>query len=429
MSGPPIVAHRWSHAHLARDMSRLPAPSVKSRSGHLDAIIVPASRPASFLQPAMDLAAMLDVLLVVLCSKQTQVGQVAQRIAKTPRARCLIVPVPLEWRHDEIFPLQTSHWQFKAAQRGRITDLSLKRNLGLLLARLHGWHKVAFVDDDITLTKTENIGRLAGQLERHRTAGMVLREFPDNSVVCHARRLAGGSQDVFVSGAVLGVRCDDLPLSYFPDIYNEDWFYFAKEAAARDLPRVGQAEQAPFDPFAHPERAAWEEFGDLLAEGLFALFGEVDPDLSLVEHLSGATRRFWDRFIQVRHDVLTDTRMALIRELARRDFDRRITSALASLEAAEDVITNSITADLCVDFLDAWQQDLRDWQSRTQRVHSLRSTREAMDYLGLSGWQMAEFGRVDVGHLRGSQGPGGNGSASTAAARTDRVQVPAGAPR
>ena len=287
----------------------MPAPSVKSWSGHLDAIIVPASRPASFLQPAMDLAAMLDVLLVVLCSKQTQVDQVAQRIAKTARARCLIVPIPQEWNH-EIFPVQTSHWQFKAAQRGRTTDLSLKRNLGLLLARLHGWHKVAFVDDDITLTRTENLGRLAGQLEIHQAAGMVLKEFPDNSVVCHARRLAGSSQDVFVSGAVLGVRCDDLPLSYFPDIYNEDWFYFAKEAAARSLPRVGQAEQAPYDPFAHPERAAWEEFGDVLAEGLFSLFGEGDPDLPLAEHLSGATSRYWERFIQVRHDVLLDTRTA-----------------------------------------------------------------------------------------------------------------------
>ena len=407
----------------------MPAPSVRSRSGHLDAIIVPASRPASFLQPAMDLAAMLDVLLVVLCSKQTQVEQVAQRVAKTPRARCLIVPIPQGWNHA-IFPVQTSHWQFKAAQRGRITDLSLKRNLGLLLARLHGWHKVAFVDDDITLTRTENFARLAGQLETHQAAGMVLHEFPDNSVVCHARRLAGSSQDVFVTGAVLGVRCDDLPLSYFPDIYNEDWFYFAKEAAARSLPRVGQAEQAPYDPFAHPERAAWEEFGDVLAEGLFSLFGEGDPDLPLAEHLSGATRRYWERFIQVRHDVLMDTRTALVQELADRDpGGRRITSALASLEAAEDVLTHGITADRCVDFLDAWQQDLHDWQSRSHLVRNVGSTREAMDYLGLKEWRMAEFGRVEVDHLRGSQRLVGNGSASAAAARTARSRVPTGARR
>ena len=84
---------------------------------------------------------------------------------------------------------------------------------------------------------------------------MVVREFPDNSVVCHARRLAGLAQDVFVTGAVLGVHCNSLPLSFFPDIYNEDWFFFAKEAAARKLPRVGHARQAEYDPFASPDRA------------------------------------------------------------------------------------------------------------------------------------------------------------------------------
>ncbi len=118
-------------------------------------------------------------------------------------------------------------------------------------------------------------------------------------------------QDVFVTGAVLGVHCNNLPLSFFPDIYNEDWFFFAKEAAARRLPRVGTARQAEYDPFASPERARREEFGDLLAEGLFALFGEARPGMSLDEQLRGATRGYWDRFIEARQDVLTETRTVL----------------------------------------------------------------------------------------------------------------------
>ena len=107
---------------------------------------------------------------------------------------------------------------------------------------------------------------------------MVVEQHPDNSVVCHARRLAGMSQDVFVTGAVLGVHCNNLPLSFFPDIYNEDWFFFAEEAAPRRLPRVGRARQLEYDPFANPDRARREEFGDLLAEGLYALFGEASPE-------------------------------------------------------------------------------------------------------------------------------------------------------
>jgi hypothetical protein len=39
-----------------------------------------------------------------------------------------------------------------------------------------------------------------------------------------------------------------LPLSFFPDIYNEDWFFFATEAAAGELPSVGFATQPEYGP-------------------------------------------------------------------------------------------------------------------------------------------------------------------------------------
>ena len=107
-------------------------------------------------------------------------------------------------------------------------------------------------------------------------------------MVCHARRDARLPQDVFLTGAVLGVHCNNLPLSFFPDIYNEDWFFFAREAASRDLRQVGQATQIEYNPYASPDRARQEEFGDLLAEGLYALIGEVNP---MVQFRRSATRR------------------------------------------------------------------------------------------------------------------------------------------
>ena len=134
------------------------------------------------------------------------------------------------------------------ANADRESDLSAKRNIGLLLARLHGWNKIVFVDDDVTLSRTDNVARLAGQLDRYQVAGMIVRDYPDNSVVCHARRDAGLPQDVFLTGAVLGVHCNNLPLSFFPDIYNEDWFFFAREAASRELRGVGQASQLDVRP-------------------------------------------------------------------------------------------------------------------------------------------------------------------------------------
>jgi hypothetical protein len=386
------VEQRASHAHLSQDVSGSPARQVTSRRARLDAIIVPASRPASFLQPAIYLAASLGVLLVVLCSKQTNVDQVAKRVARTPGARSLIVPIPNKWKHPK-FPIQTSAIEFEKANANRQSDLSAKRNLGLLLARLHGWNKVAFVDDDVT--HTGNIARLAGELERHQVAGMVVRPHPDNSVVCHARRLAGVQQDVFVTGAVLGVHCNSLPLSFFPDIYNEDWFFFAKEAAVGKLPRAGNARQLAYDPFASPDRARHEEFGDLLAEGLYALIDEGDPGVPFDELLRAAGAQYWSRFIVARHDVIVQARATLFHYMDSDTDNSELSSALASLEASENQL-DGITPDVCVNFLNAWRGDLEEWQRFSNGVNNVGSTREAMDFLELKTWTLAEFGAVEV---------------------------------
>jgi hypothetical protein len=180
------------------------------------------------------LAARLGVLLVVLCSKQTRADQVVERVSTSPGARALVVEIPENWDHPK-FPTQTSSQAFGRANANRASDLSAKRNIGLLLARLHGWNKIVFVDDDVTLSRTDNVTRLAGQLDRYQVAGMIVRDYPDNSVVCHARRDAGLPQDVFLTGAVLGVHCNNLPLSFFPDIYNEDWFLLVRRPAASSV--------------------------------------------------------------------------------------------------------------------------------------------------------------------------------------------------
>jgi hypothetical protein len=385
------IQQRASHADLSSDVSQYPAPSIRSTKGRLDAIIVPASRPASFLQPAIELAAYFGMFLVVLCSKHTRVEQVARRVARTPRARALIVPIPEGWVHSG-FPTRTSAETFKEPNAHRVSDLSAKRNLSLLLARLRGWNKIAFVDDDITLSRTDNIPRLAGQLDDHQVAGMRVRRFPDNSVVCHARRLAGFDQDVFVTGAVLGVHCNSLPLSFFPDIYNEDWFFFADEAATRSLPRVGHAMQAEYDPFDHPGRARSEEFGDLLAEGLYAWIGGNDPDVPFDEQLCGATTSYWSRFIDARHELIAETKSELSRftDPAASGF---VSDAVNSLTAAENQL-DTITADLCVNFVEAWRDDRAQWQRFSNTVSNVDSVRAAMNLLELRNWTLAEFGVV-----------------------------------
>jgi len=382
------VHQRASHAHLLpKNLSRSSEPP---KRGRLDAVIVPASRPACFLQPAIELAASLGVVLVVLCSMQTKVEQVAKRVARTPGGRALIVPIPRGWEPGS-FPKRTSAPEFQEAKAHRINDLSAKRNLGLLLARLQGWNKIAFVDDDITLSGSRSMARLAGQLDEHEVAGMVVQDFPDNSVVCHARRLAGFWQDVFVTGAVLGVRCNSRHLSFFPDIYNEDWFFFAKQAAAHNLPRAGHARQAEYDPFATPDRACHEEFGDLLAEGLFALIGLEHPSVPIEKQLHTAKEPYWSQFIDARYEVLTETQTRLD-DILDQDSDGRLYSALASLAAARKQLEQTIKADLCVSFMDAWRRDLNDWHKFSNGLGNVGSFRAAMDCLELKTWTLAKFG-------------------------------------
>ena len=389
------VQQRASHAALSQDVSRVPAPPVRSRPGRLDAIIVPASRPASCLKPAINLTARLGVLLVVLCSKQIRAEQVAERVSTSPGARALVVEIPEKWSHP-MFPTRTSDQVFRRASANRDSDLSAKRNIGLLLARLHGWNKIVFVDDDVTLSRTDNVARLAGQLDRYQMAGMIVRDYPDNSVVCHARRAAGLQQDVFLTGAVLGVHCNNLPLSFFPDIYNEDWFFFAREAASRQLRRVGQATQLEYNPYASPDRARREEFGDLLAEGLFALMDQVDPSVRFRDQLRTANEAYWSQFIDARHAVITGTMRLLADAVERTGDNTRFPSALASLAAAQNQLDHMITTDDCVSFVDAWQDDLEEWQSFSTGVNNVENTRDAMDFLQLNTWIRAEFGAAAI---------------------------------
>jgi hypothetical protein len=279
-----------------------------------------------------------------------------------------------------------------------MSDLNLKRNLGLMLARLRGWLKIVFLDDDITLIRTDSFVRLAGQLENHQLAGMVCRDYPDNSVVCHARRLAKLRQDNFISGAVLGVNCGDLSLPFFPDIYNEDWFSFSKAAARRDLPKVGEALQAKYDPFASPLRACHEEFGDLLAEGLYLLIGYEDPETKFDRILRGATRQFWSDFIEARNENLDAThhRLEHFAGGGSNDGDDVAHRAMRSLAAAKDQL-RKISPDTCTAFLKAWQQDMDDWERFCQGLNAVGSTREAMDVLSIKNWRLARFGNPDVG--------------------------------
>jgi hypothetical protein len=183
--------------------------------------------------------------------------------------------------------------ELAAACSVRTRDLSMKRNLGLVLARILGWKRLMFLDDDIYGIIAEDVDALAAGLSDHSVSVLIPDKFEDNSVVCHANRLGGGQQDKFAGAGAMGVRCDRDDLALFPNVYNEDWFFFAEEAASRKIIMVGESMQVEYDPYDDPERAAKEEFGDLLAEGLYAR-------LDHGRGLHGADTAYWEAFIKNR---------------------------------------------------------------------------------------------------------------------------------
>ena len=384
------LKHGPSHASLLRDVSAAGAAPA-ARSG-LDAIVVPAARPASALKDVIALSATLSVPLVILCSRQAQVGQVVRRVEKTFGARALVVEVPDSYHLPYDAPL-TSGPAFKMASAGRSSDLSAKRNIGLLLGRMRGWNKILFVDDDISQFNPWDVERLSGTLDRHPVASMVSRYFPDNSVVCHARRLAGFKQDVFVSGAALGVNLQHPGLSFFADVYNEDWLFFARHAAERSLPKIGEVRQEKYAPFADPGRADREEFGDLLAEGLYALF-ESTRHWTFKEQLAAAARQsHWREFTEIRLETIEET----IAALSRAQLSASPANYLKMLDAHESLRVaekraSSIKPELCVDFIEKWQEDELRWEQVLWRYTSELSDRDALAELGLETWASCGYG-------------------------------------
>ena len=371
---------RSSHATLIRDLSARPPRS--GRVKPLDAIVVPAGRKAEKLKMVAELAASADVLLVVLASLHCRVAEASALVASIPGCRALIVDIPGDYCNDHL-TFRTSDPSFAHLKAGRNSDLSLKRNLGLLLARLMRWEKIMFLDDDIFGVTLTDLAKIASQLDSHQVTGLISRSFPDNSVVCHANRLSGRDQDTFVTGAALGVNCAETPLDFFPDVYNKDWLFFATHAARGQVISVGTARQQSYKPFADPNRAVLEEFGDLIAEGLYALFNDG-------QSLDAATKDYWCDFITARRKLID--RLACDLYL--------IPTHEAGVQAHESMLhadkqLASITADDCVRFVEAWRYDRGAFARTAKEMPPLSNYAAACEYLELTSWREAEFGLRD----------------------------------
>ena len=367
MAGAETPHHHGDHRRLvwkADDSS----PQAK-----VDAIIVPTARPVAYLKDAAAAALSLGCPLVTLHSqKWTSAHEAFRYLGQSIDLIAIDLPEAGELR---LPPLETTRLLAGTSFQRR-TDVSTKRNLALVLGQSLGWERVVFLDDDIRVPNPADLRTAAGLLDTHTAVGLRIGGFPDNSMVCHAFRQAGGRQAAFVGGGALAVEVK-RNRSFFPNVYNEDWFYLLDaEKRLRSVATVGQVLQYPYDPYL-PERARNDEFGDVLAEGTFWLLDQgktvADGDLAHWRDFLVERRRFIE---QVRAMVGTS---ADIEPQEQRRMMLALTAALGRLRL--------ITPQLCVDYLHAWAADQSRWQRHLQGVpcQPHQSTESALRSLARKG--------------------------------------------
>ncbi|MFE2754118.1 hypothetical protein ACFXGA_19190 [Actinosynnema sp. NPDC059335] len=343
-TAPAPVAHHASHGKLLTRVDVADCPP-----GRVDAIVVPTNRPWRHLEKAVGVAADLGRPLVVLASGAAAPDRAA-KLARTRGVEALVVDVRA--LPASLMPrLSATAKVLSPTEFVRHTDTSFKRNLGLLVSRVVGWDRVAFLDDDITVPAPADLDAAAGLVsEGYAAVGLEVGGFPDNSVVCHAHRETGGDQGTFIGGGALVIGRESMT-SFFPTIYNEDWFFLLDEAGLRRSAVTGRVRQKPYDPFATEQRAEMEEFGDCLAEGVFAL---LDDDGGFE---AAGDEGYWEKFLHSRV-ALIDGILGRIRSRGRPD-DEAMLMEIA-LRAARKRC-EAIPPSLCVRYLKALAQDRRAW--------------------------------------------------------------------
>ncbi len=358
------------HHQTHRDLLWSPRDSVLVGQV-IDAIVVPTIRPPTYLNQAANLALALDRPLVTFHSGTATTAQLARTYLP---AKVDLIAIDVRPRKELSLPAFDTCELLDDGIFTRRSDLSIKRNLALVLARQLCWSRILYLDDDITELTAEDVEKASGLLDRYNAVGFRIGGYPDNSVVCHAYREAGGKQDSFVGGGALAVdvgRCD----SFFPDIYNDDWFYLL-DGNERLQPTAitGEVKQYEYDPFQNPERARSEELGDVLAEGLYWL---LDQGGSITD----ADQAHWQNFLLWRRSFIESV-ATMVRGSDREEAEKA--RMLESLGASLARLAH-ITPAFCQSYLRAWMADRAEWRAYLASLPRCEQRSEAIARLWRNG--------------------------------------------
>lgn len=348
-----------SHRPLLTPLDRV------SREGGYEhvpgAIVVPTARPPAATRSGLRFAARLALEngcpLVVLASQEAGTAAAVDTLGEQ-----ILVPTHDGPARPDTLVLRTSHrgtpltsfgvddlTLSKEYRRGgsrfregklRVNDVGRKRNLALLLAAGQQWRSVLFVDDDIfdvedgdgrrheaheRTLRTPALKAAVRAIEEHEqlAVGWAARGFDDNSVLCRIAGAMGAPQDQFIgAGALLVPIGPDT--AFFPSIYNDDWLFLLgllrrRSAGARELLHGGDVHQDEY-PAYQASRAAAEELGDTLGEGLMSLAHECragePPSAAFWRHALANRREFRQGLEHQVRDSKNELREEMLRALA-----------------------------------------------------------------------------------------------------------------
>jgi hypothetical protein len=347
----------------------------------VDAILVPTFRSAEQIKCAVDLASQARCELLLLYTDDFP-SELPDVLAGLKRGQAVPLALRSELRNPHLLDLGADLPQSFASKAA--LDISRKRNLGLLIGRMRGWTRMLLLDDDIRQLTIEKLSAAAALLDEYPVVGLQVSKFPDASVVGHARRRNGRRQEPFVSGGSLLLDPHQIS-GYFPAIYHEDWLCTINHLRAGEVAIGGMVKQKSCNPFASPERAKNEEFGDILAAGLLWLVykrkktNAADPVAaeSEADYWREATMpSFWAR--------LLDERIVLLKEVAE-DLETQYPDdklAHRTLAIAQERC-GELTVDEFVEVTKKWMSNLDLWRERVSRLPRVDSVEKALAELGV----------------------------------------------
>jgi hypothetical protein len=359
----------------------------------IDAVIVPTIRSAEQLRSAVKLAADSGSHLITLHTDRFP-SELTAVLGKSGRGAVTPLALRSGARHT-LLDLAANLPQKLPSSSA--FDISRKRNLGLLIGRACGWTRMLLLDDDIQWLNLAKLRAAASLLreDKYPVVGIqVTDKYPDASVIGHARRMVGYDHKPFISGGSLLVNPQRLN-GFFPAVYHEDWLCILDHLRLGEVAVSGRVGQGPYDPFANPDRARIEEFGDILASGLLWLVHaarnkvvpqvEVIPQVALSETNREALSNYWREAMRVDFwkEVL-EQRAKLLDELALL-LKRRPKIDIAPLDSvrAAQRRRSELSPEEFVSFINAWVGNLTKWRDRTSCLAKADSVDKALVDLGL----------------------------------------------